>query len=78
MAFQRLGPLRDNLASVERELSGVREKLLKEVDALDQEWIMYRNQCRDRLAQAALNLAFAQKWSTEVRERMLKLEEIVG
>jgi curved DNA-binding protein CbpA len=78
MAFERLGPLRDNLASVERELSGVREKLLKEVDALDQEWILYRNQCRDRLAQAALNLAFAQKWSTEVRERMLKLEEIVG
>jgi curved DNA-binding protein CbpA len=77
-AFQRLGPLRDNLASVERELSDVREKLLKEVDALDQEWIMYRNQCRDRLAHTALNLGFAQKWSTEVRERTLKLEEIVG
>jgi curved DNA-binding protein CbpA len=78
LAFQRLGPIWDNLASVERELLSVLENLLQEVDALDQQWIVDRTQCRDRLAQAALSLGFVQKWSAEIRERRLKLEELVG
>jgi hypothetical protein len=56
----------------------MREKLLVEIDALDKEWVVDPAGCRDSLVRIALNLSFIQKWSSEIRERTLKLEEIAG
>jgi curved DNA-binding protein CbpA len=78
MAFQRLGPMLDDLAAIETELTKMREKLLVEIDALDKEWVVDPAGCRDSLVRIALNLSFIQKWSSEIRERTLKLEEIAG
>jgi DnaJ-domain-containing protein 1 len=77
MTFQRLGPLLENLMALDTELSEKRQNLLRQIEALDQRWMVSRSECRDPLAQVAVDLTFIQKWSTQIRERILKLEELV-
>jgi curved DNA-binding protein CbpA len=77
LALQRLGPLLDELAALSGELSEKRLILFKQIETLDQRWTANPIACRDRLAQVAIDLTFIQKWSDQVRERMLKLEELI-
>jgi hypothetical protein len=76
LAIQRMDPVRERLNQVETELSRREGSLLSEVDQLDRLWLQTPIQCREPLAQIALNLRFVQKWLSEVRERKIRLEEL--
>jgi hypothetical protein len=77
LVYQKIEGVRDKLAEVECELSNREAGLLSELGRLDTVWHLDRARCRDRLAQIALRLTFVQKWLSEVRERQIRLEELV-
>jgi curved DNA-binding protein CbpA len=75
--LQRFGPLLDELTALAGELSENRLNLFDQIETLDQRWTADPMACRDSLVQVAIDLTFIQKWSAQVRERMLKLEELI-
>jgi hypothetical protein len=76
LAYQRLDGLREKLNQAEKELSQRESALLAEVARLDQSWFQSPVHARHPLAQVALGLTFIQKWSSQVRERKIRLEEL--
>jgi hypothetical protein len=76
LAFHRMDGVRERLNQSEKELSTRECGLLSELGQLDSVWMENPTQCRESLAQIALNLTFVQKWLNEVRERKIRLEEL--
>jgi hypothetical protein len=76
VAYQKLDGLRQQLEQVEKELSQRESGLLARVARLDQSWLENTAQARQPLAQTALDLTFVQKWFSQVRERLIRLEEL--
>jgi hypothetical protein len=76
LAFHRMDGMRESLSHSEEELSKRECGLLSELGQLDRMWMEDPTQCREPLAQIALNLTFVQKWLNEVRERKIRLEEL--
>ena len=76
LAFQSMDGVRGRLSQIGNELSKRERSLLSELDRLDRIWPENPAQCRESLAQIALSLTFIQKWSNEVRERKIRLEEL--
>ena len=76
LAFHRMDGVRERLNQSEKELSKRECGLLSELGQLDSVWMENPTQCRESLAQIALNLTFVQKWLNEVRERKIRLEEL--
>jgi curved DNA-binding protein CbpA len=76
MAFQRIDAACGKLDDADAELSNLEQSLLADLQRIDKAWIENRAQCRASLAQVALNLTFVQKWSSEVHERKIRLEEL--
>ena len=76
LAYQKVDGVRQRLAEVQTELSKRHSGLLAELQQLDELWRIDPAQCRDRLAQTALQLTFVQKWLSEVHERQIRLEEL--
>lgn len=76
LAYQRLDGLRQQLEQVEKELSHRESRLLTEIARLDQSWFENSAHARRPLAQIALDLTFVQKWLGQVRERLIRLEEL--
>jgi hypothetical protein len=77
LAFHRMDGMREILNQSEKELSKRECGLLSELGQLDRMWLENPTQCREALAQIALSLTFLQKWLNEVRERKIRLEELV-
>lgn len=75
MAYQRVQPIVSELLQVETELARRENELVAEIEQLDRRWPERKQDTRDALAQAAFRLAFVQKWSDQVRDRVRKLEE---
>jgi hypothetical protein len=76
LEYQRLEGLRPQLEQVEKELSQRESGLLAELVRLDQRWLENTARTRRPLAQMALDLTFVQKWLSQVRERIIRLEEL--
>ena len=76
LAFRKMEGVRDKLEEVERGLATRLERLLSELQELDETWRNNPAQCRVRLAQIALRLTFVQKWLNEVHERQIRFEEL--
>jgi hypothetical protein len=76
LAFHRMDEMRASLNQSEKELSQRECSLLSALGQLDRMWLENPTQCRESLAQVALNLTFVQKWLAEVRERKIRLEEL--
>ena len=76
LAIQSMDGVRGKLSQIGNELSERERSLLSELDRLDRIWPESPAQCRESLAQIALSLTFIQKWSSEVRERKIRLEEL--
>jgi hypothetical protein len=76
LAYRKLDGLRQQLEQVERELLQRASGLLAEVARLDHSWLKNSAQARRPLAQIALDLTFVQKWLSQVRERIIRLEEL--
>jgi hypothetical protein len=75
MAYQRVQPIVSELSQVEADLVRRENGLLAEIEQLDRRWPERKQDCRDALAQAAFRLAFVQKWSDQVKDRVRKLRE---
>ena len=76
LAYRKLDGLRQQLEQVERELLQRESGLLAELARLDQSWLENTAHARRPLAQIALDLTFVQKWLSQVRERIIRLEEL--
>jgi curved DNA-binding protein CbpA len=76
-AFQRLNSLRDALDHAEKQVAARESELHSRIAAVDQIWFQDRGQCQKPLAQIAVDLTFVQKWLAQVRERKIRLEELL-
>jgi hypothetical protein len=76
LAYQRLDGLRQQLEQVGKKLSQRESSLLAEVARLDHRWFENTAHARRPLAQIALDLTFVQNWLSQVRERLIRLEEL--
>jgi hypothetical protein len=74
MAYQRVQPIVSELSQVEADLARRENELLAEIEQLDRRWPERKQDSRDALAQAAFRLAFVQKWSDQLKDRVRKLE----
>jgi DnaJ-domain-containing protein 1 len=75
IAYRRVQPIVSELLQVQTELARRENELVAEIEQLDQRWPERKQDSRDALAQAAFRLAFVQKWSDQVKDRVRKLEE---
>jgi hypothetical protein len=75
MAYQRVQPVVTELSQLQTELAEREAGFLNEIEQLDRRWQERKEDCRDALAQAVFRLAFLQKWSDQVRDKVRKLEE---
>ena len=75
MAYQRVQPVVSELSRLQTELADREAGFLNEIEQLDRRWQERKEECRDALAQAAFRLAFVQKWSDQVQDRVRKLED---
>jgi len=76
-AFQHLESVRDALDDVEKQIAAKESELHSRIVAVDRIWLQDRSQCRKPLAQIAVDLTFVQKWLTQVRDRKIRLEELL-
>jgi curved DNA-binding protein CbpA len=76
-AFQRLNSLRDGLGRLEKQIAARESELHSRIAAVDQIWFQDRSHCQKPLAQIAVDLTFVQKWLAQVRERKIRLEELL-
>lgn len=77
LALQSLAPLRDALDDAEKQIAERQSELQSRIATVDQIWFQDRAQCRKPLAQIAVDLTFVQKWAAQVRERKVRLEELL-
>ena len=77
LAFQHLDALRDALDEAEKQIAERQSELQSRIVAVDQIWSQDRARCRKPLAQIAVDLTFVQKWAAQVRERKVRLEELL-
>ena len=76
-AFQRLTSLRKSLDDAERRIAAREVDLHSRIADINQIWVQNRVQCQKPLAQIAVDLTFVQKWLAQVRERKIRLEELL-
>jgi curved DNA-binding protein CbpA len=77
LAFQRLEALRHALDDAEKLIVERQSELQSRIAAVDQIWSQDRARCQKPLAQIAVDLTFVQKWAAQVRERKVRLEELL-
>ena len=77
LAYQRLETLRDALDDAEKQIAERQSELQSRIVAVDQIWLQDRARCQKPLAQIAVDLTFVQKWAAQVRERKVRLEELL-
>jgi curved DNA-binding protein CbpA len=77
LAFQRLDTLRDALESAEKQIAERESDLQSRIADIDRIWFQDRARCQKPLAQIAVDLTFVQKWAAQVRERKVRLEELL-
>ena len=76
-AQQRLDVLRVALDDAEKQIAERQSELQSRIAAVDQIWSQDRARCQKPLAQIAVDLTFVQKWAAQVRERKVRLEELL-
>jgi curved DNA-binding protein CbpA len=75
--LQRLEPLREALDDAIKQIATKESELHSRIAAVDQIWLQDRSQCQKPLAQIAVDLTFVQKWLAQLRNRKIRLEELL-
>jgi hypothetical protein len=76
--IQRVGALQADLDDLANKLYSQRAERLEELRRLDEVWERDPAKARRALAQLALELTFLQKWQGQIRERRLRMDEVVS
>src|SRR5262249_7152484 len=77
LAFERLGSLREPLGGAEKQIAAKEAELHSPIVAPDPIWFVDGSRWQKPLAQIAVDLTFVQKWLAQVRERKIRLEELL-
>jgi hypothetical protein len=72
-----LDTIREALDDAEKQIATKESELHSRIAAVDQIWLHDRRQCQKPLAQIAVDLTFVQKWLAQVRDRKIRLEELL-
>ncbi|MBV9999332.1 MAG: hypothetical protein JO015_09490 [Verrucomicrobia bacterium] len=78
LQLQRVHGLQGDLDNLVRELAAQEAQRLEALRELDQVWQHQPADAREALAQVALDLTFLQKWQGQIRERLLRMDEMMG
>jgi curved DNA-binding protein CbpA len=76
VTLHRLTDDRSELEELLQEMVELQSRLHEEIKVLDGAWNERKSELGPALSQVALDLIFVQKWLVQIRERLLRFEEI--
>jgi hypothetical protein len=78
LQVQRVHALQADLDNLAHELAAQEARRLETLRELDQAWPHHSADTCKALAQVAVDLTFLQKWQGQIRERLLRMDEVMG
>jgi hypothetical protein len=78
LLLQRVHALQADLDNLAHDLAAHQAQRLEALRELDQVWLHRPADARQALAQLAVDLTFLQKWQGQIRERLLRMDEVIG
>ena len=78
LQIQRVHAAQADLGGLAHDLAGDQAQRLDALRELDQAWLHNPADAREALAQLAADLTCLQKWQGQIRERLLRFDELLG
>jgi hypothetical protein len=78
LQVQRVHALQADLDNLAHELAAHEAQRLEALRELDQAWPHHSADTCEALAQVAVDLTFLQKWQGQIRERLLRMDEVIS
>jgi hypothetical protein len=78
LQVRRVHALQADLDHLAHELGAHEAQRLETLRELDQAWQQHPGDTGEALAQVAADLTFLQKWQGQIRERLLRMDEVMG
>jgi hypothetical protein len=78
LRIQQVHALKADLDNLEQDLAAHQARRLEALRELDQAWQHDPAAAREALAQVAVDLTVLQKWQGQIRERLLRMDEVMG
>jgi hypothetical protein len=78
LRVQRVHALKADLDNLAHDLAAQEAQRLETLRELDQAWQQHPADACEALAQVAVDLTFLQKWQGQIRERLLRMDEVTA